>query len=70
MPTGIFLRSGTQLSAFGVAVGYAFLYYLLTLRLGKELALAGVVPPGPAAWSTTAIFLVLGLVLLRRAVWR
>ena len=70
MPTGVFLRSGTQLAAFSAAVGYAFLYYLLALRLGKELAVNGTVPPGLAAWSTNAVFLVLGLVLLRRAVWR
>lgn len=70
MPTGVFLRSGTQLAAFGAAVGYAFLYYLLALRLGKELATAGALPPGLAAWAADGVFLVLGLALLRRAVWR
>jgi lipopolysaccharide export LptBFGC system permease protein LptF len=70
VPTGIFLRSGTQLAAFSGAVGYAFLYYLLAIRLGKELADAGAVPPVLAAWSTNALFLLIGLFLAHRALWR
>ena len=70
IPTGIFLRSGTQLAAFSGAVGYAFLYYVLALRLGKELAEAGAVSAGISAWSTNALFFVVGAFLLYRSLWR
>ena len=70
VPTGIMLRSSTQLGAFTGAVGYSFLYYVLALRLGKELALAGHVSPFVAAWTTDGIFLAAGLVLAYRALWR
>ena len=70
VPTGIVLRSGTQLGAFTGAIGYAFLYYVLALRLGKELAGAGAVPPGVAAWSTDLLFLVVGGFLFVRTLWR
>ena len=70
IPTGIALRSSTQLGAFTGAVGYAFLYYVLALRLGKVLALAGAVPALAAAWATDALFLVVGLIFFVRALWR
>ena len=69
-PTGIFLRAGTQLAAFTGAMGYAFVYYLLALRLGKQLAAGGAVAPELAAWSTDAIFLVLGLAMTWRGLLR
>ena len=64
------LRSGTQLGAFTGAVGYAFLYYVLAMRLGKQLALAEVVPPSVAAWATDGLFFVFGAVIFYRALWR
>ncbi len=70
IPTGLHLRSGTQLSAFTGAVGYAFFYYVLALRLGKELAVVGTVPPLAAAWATNALFAIAAFVLLRRVLWR
>jgi lipopolysaccharide export LptBFGC system permease protein LptF len=70
VPTGTMLRSGTQLGAITGAVGYAFLYYLLAMRLGKELAAAGAVPAVLAAWATTAVFLVAGVGLMLKALWR
>ncbi len=70
VPTGIFLRSGTQLGAFSGAIGYAFLYYVLALRLGKELAAFGSMPAGLAAWATDALFLLVGLVLCVRVLWK
>lgn len=69
-PTGVFLRAGTQLAAFTGAMGYAFLYYLLALRLGKQLAAWGALPPELAAWATDGIFLVLGLALTWRGLFR
>ena len=70
IPTGILLRSSTQLGAFTGAVVYSFMYYVLALRLGKELALNGALPPVAAAWSTNGIFLVIGVLLFYRALWR
>jgi len=70
IPTGIALRSSTQLGAFTGAIGYAFLYYVLAERLGKVLAATGAVPPVAAAWATNGLFLVLGLVFYWRALLR
>lgn len=70
LPTGVVLRSSTQLGAFTGAVGYAFLYYVLAMRLGKVLAETGAVAPVLAAWATNALFLVVGLVLFVRALLR
>jgi lipopolysaccharide export LptBFGC system permease protein LptF len=70
VPTGLALRSGTHLGAFTGAIGYAFLYYVLAMRLGKVLAETGVVPPVLAAWATNALFLVVGAVLSVRMLWR
>ena len=70
LPTGVVLRSSTQLGAFTGAVGYAFLYYVLAMRLGKVLAETGAVAPVVAAWATNAIFLVVGVVFFVRALWR
>lgn len=68
--TGLWLRSGTQLGAMTGAIGFAFVYYMLSLELGKELAQLGLIAPEVAAWATNAIFLVLGAALARRVLWR
>ena len=70
VPTGIYLRAGTQLAAFTGAMGYALLYYLLSLRLGKELAAGEALSPELAAWATDGIFLVVGLVMTWRGLLR
>ncbi|MAB81451.1 MAG: hypothetical protein CMJ89_19090 [Planctomycetes bacterium] len=70
IPTGIRLRSSTQLGAFTGAIGYAFAYYILAMRLGKELALGGSIPALVAAWSADAIFLVVGIYIFIRTLWR
>ncbi|NOT30592.1 MAG: YjgP/YjgQ family permease [Planctomycetes bacterium] len=70
LPTGLVLRSSTHLGAFTGAVGYAFLYYVLAMRLGKVLGATGAVPPLLAAWATNGLFLVVGLFLSVRALWR
>jgi len=70
VPTGVVLRSSTQLGAFTGAVGYAFLYYVLAMRLGKVLAATGAIAPIAAAWATNGLFLVVGLVFFVRALWR
>ena len=70
LPTGLVLRSSTHLGAFTGAIGYAFLYYVLDMRLGAVLAEAGAVPPVVAAWATNGLFLVVGVVLCVRTLWR
>jgi lipopolysaccharide export system permease protein len=69
-PTGLLLRRGTQLSALATAVGYALLYYLLSMRLSKQLALGHVLSPETGAWAIDAVGVVFGLVLLRKAMMR
>lgn len=70
VPTGIALRSSTQLAAFTGAVGYAFLYYVLAMRLGKVLSATGAIPPVFAAWATNALFALAGLVFFARSLLR
>lgn len=70
IPTGIALRSSTQLGAFTGALGYAFVYYVLAERLGKVLAATGAVSPLVAAWATNALFLLAGMVFFVRTLLR
>lgn len=67
VPTGLLLRRGTQLGAISAAVGYALLYYLLSMRLSKELSTSAVIPPALGAWVVVALGSVCGAVLLRKA---
>ena len=69
-PTGLILRRGTQLGALAVAVGYALTYYLLSMRLGKELVREEVVPPAVGAWLAISIGFAAGAALLSRATKR
>ena len=69
-PTGLILRRGTRLGALAIAVGYALAYYLLSMRLGKQLAFSETLPPAMAAWLTTAIGTLLGVFLMRKATRR
>ncbi|MFT5475042.1 MAG: lipopolysaccharide export LptBFGC system permease protein LptF, partial [Planctomycetota bacterium] len=66
-PTGIMLRRGTQLGALAVAVVYALVYYVLSLRVGKELARDGTIPPEIGAWATIGMGTVLSIVLVHKA---
>jgi lipopolysaccharide export LptBFGC system permease protein LptF len=70
VPTGLWLRSGNQLAGLGAAAVYAFTYYILSLRLGHELAVSGTLAPEFAAWSTNALGLLVGVFLLWRVVRR
>jgi lipopolysaccharide export LptBFGC system permease protein LptF len=67
VPTGLLLRRGTQLGALAAAVGYALLYYLLEMRLGKTMASWGMMPPGLAAWATSILGGIAGVWLCWRA---
>lgn len=66
-PTGILMRRGTQLAALAVAVGYAILYWISSLRLGETLGRAGVLPPAAAAWGMLGLWVLIALFLTRRA---
>lgn len=66
VPTGLWLRSGTQLVGLGAAALYAFAYYVLSLRLGSELSNTGLVSPSVAAWTTNGIGLAVAVLLLLR----
>jgi lipopolysaccharide export LptBFGC system permease protein LptF len=70
IPTGFALRSSTLLGAFTGAVGYALLYYVLAMCVGKVLAESGTVSPLLAAWATSGLFLAVGLVVFVRTLWR
>ncbi|MFT7485419.1 MAG: lipopolysaccharide export LptBFGC system permease protein LptF, partial [Candidatus Paceibacteria bacterium] len=65
--TGLLLRKGTQLTALAVAVGYAMVYWIASLRLGKQLAREGVLEPWIGAWGPLALFSIVGLWLTHRA---
>src|SRR6185436_5495692 len=61
VPTGLLLRKGTQLSALATAVVYALLYYLLSMRLSKQLALGAYLSPAVGAWAITGVGTLFGL---------
>jgi lipopolysaccharide export system permease protein len=62
-PTGLLLKRGTQLGALAIAVGYALVYYLITLRFGRVLAEQGVLPEWLGAWSSNFLSFLAGLFL-------
>ena len=64
---GLLMRRGTQLGALAVAVGIALVYYLLSMRLGQQLATSNMLPPLLCAWAVNTTGLVVGLVLCRKA---
>ena len=68
--TGLLMRRGTQLGALAVAAGYGILYYVLSMRVGKELGKSDVMPPWFGAWITTIVGGVIAVMLLRRAMRR
>lgn len=70
LATALMLRSGSMLAALATAVGYALAYYLLSMRMGKALALSGAVPQALAAWATTVVGTLAGLALCWKALRR
>lgn len=68
--TGLLMRRGTQLGALAVAAGYGILYYVLSMRIGKDLGRSSSLPPWFGAWLTTVVGGIAGGFLLRRAMRR
>jgi len=68
--TGLLMRGGTQLGALAVSAGYGILYYVLNMRLGKELGQSSDLPPWLGAWLTTIVGGAIAVVLIRRALKR
>ena len=64
------MRRGTQLGALAVAAGYGILYYVFSMRLGKELGNNEDLPPWLGAWLTTIIGGGVAVQLLRKALRR
>lgn len=70
IPTGLFLRRGSQLGAMAASIVYALLYYLISMRMGKVLGGSEAVPQWLAAWGATILGSVAGGVLLWRTLRR
>ncbi|MCB9913836.1 MAG: LptF/LptG family permease [Planctomycetes bacterium] len=65
--TGVLMRKGTQLAALAVAVGYAMLYWVLSMRLGEQLVESEVLTPAVGAWAPLGAFTLWGLFLMHRS---
>lgn len=65
--TGLSQTRGNQLKGLAAAAGYALAFYLLHMRLGKQLADKEVLPPEPCAWTAIAIGTIAGVWLSWRA---
>lgn len=70
VPTGVLLRRGTQLAALAIAVGYALLYWIFTMRLGEELSAGGALPAAAAAWAPFGIWMAAAIALAWRVLNR
>ncbi|MFT4646852.1 MAG: lipopolysaccharide export LptBFGC system permease protein LptF [Planctomycetota bacterium] len=65
-PTGLLMRRGTQLGALAISIGFGLIYYLLAVRLGRELGRSGVVAPWVGAWSVPLLGFIVSAYLLRK----
>ena len=66
----IALRKGTRLAAMTAGVGVAFVYYVASLRMGKQIIEISDISPFLAVWSTNGIGVFIGAVLSYRIVRR
>ena len=70
IPTGVRLRSSTQLAAFGAAIAYAMVYYVLSLQLANQLFVSGALSPELAPWVINLIGGVLGIYFCAKEIRR
>jgi len=68
--TGLLQTRGNQLPALAAAAGYALAFYVLHMRLGKQLADKTFLPPELCAWTAIAIGAVAGVWLCWKALRR
>jgi lipopolysaccharide export LptBFGC system permease protein LptF len=68
--TGLILRRGTQLGALASSTGYGIVYYVLSMRLGREFGNSGAVPAWFGVWGTPVLGSVVAVWLLRKALRR
>ncbi len=66
VPTGLLMRSGTRMGALAVAVGYALLYWVISMRVGKQLSINGTLPVVLGAWGPVALATLAGAVMTWR----
>jgi lipopolysaccharide export LptBFGC system permease protein LptF len=62
-PIGLMLSGGTQLGALASSVGFALVYYTITLRFGRDLASHGTIPPWLGGWGGAMLGATVGAVL-------
>jgi lipopolysaccharide export LptBFGC system permease protein LptF len=67
IPTGLALWRRRQLLAIAAAVGYALVYYVLSMRLGHVLVDHRWLSPERGAWALPIVGAVVGVDLCRRA---
>jgi lipopolysaccharide export LptBFGC system permease protein LptF len=65
--TGLRLWRRSQLLAIALAVAYALVYYVLSMRLGHVLVESQLLSPGRGAWVLSAIGGLVGFAFLRRS---
>ncbi|MDF1837805.1 MAG: LptF/LptG family permease [Planctomycetota bacterium] len=65
-PTGLLMRRGTQLGALAISICFGLIYYLLAVRLGRELGRSGAVAPWIGAWSVPLLGTMVSAYLLRK----
>ncbi|MCE9593225.1 MAG: LptF/LptG family permease [Planctomycetes bacterium] len=67
LPTGLLMKSSTQLGSLAVAVAFALVYYILSMRISKSLAQEGAVHVYLAAWTVPVVGALIGAWLCRKA---
>lgn len=67
LPTGLLLRRGNQLLPLALSVLFALAYYLLFMRISRQFALRGMLPPRESAWAVVAAFALFGGWYTRKA---
>ncbi len=67
MPIAVIVRRGEAVVSFAIAMGFAFLYYIL-FALAHALAAKQVLPPGIAMWLPNLFLAGAGLYTIRRAI--
>ncbi len=65
IPLGLSSKKGGKSMGFVLTIALVFLYYFISLT-GISLGRSGKIPPGVGVWAANLLFLLAGMVLLRR----